>query len=79
MNKFNLYPGEGLSALTQDEVKAAVADAVAEYKGTGKRILLIIPDYTRYTPTPDSSLTPFTTPLRAARWSFCRRWAPMCP
>ena len=48
MKKFNLYPGEGACALTQGEVKAAVADAVSEYKGSGKRVLLIVPDYTRY-------------------------------
>ena len=46
MKKFNLYPREGLSALTQEEVKAAVADAVSEYKGSGKRVLLIDDVYT---------------------------------
>lgn len=48
MKKFYLYPREGADALTQEEVKAAVADAVAQYKGSGKRVLLIVPDYTRY-------------------------------
>ena len=47
MKKFNLYPREGLSALTQEEVKAAVADAVSEYKGSGKRVLLIDSDMRR--------------------------------
>ena len=46
MKELSLYPaGEYLS---QEEVRAAVAGSVAEYAGTGSRILLIVPDYTRY-------------------------------
>ncbi len=46
MKELSLYPaGEYLS---QDEVRAAVAESVAEYAGTGSKILLIVPDYTRY-------------------------------
>ncbi|MBQ2895866.1 MAG: DUF2088 domain-containing protein, partial [Oscillospiraceae bacterium] len=48
MKEFTLYPAEGREALSQEEVRAAVENAVAEYKGSGKRILLIVPDYTRY-------------------------------
>ena len=48
MKEFNLYPAEGSQVLSQDEVKQAIAEAVSEYVGTGSRILLIVPDYTRY-------------------------------
>lgn len=48
MKGFSMYPAEGCPALTQEEVRAAIEGAVAEYKGSGKRILLIVPDYTRY-------------------------------
>ena len=48
MKEFNLYPAAGSDHLSQDEVKQAIAASVAEYSGTGSRILLIVPDYTRY-------------------------------
>ena len=48
MKQFDLYPREGANALTSEEIKAAVRDAVSEYVGSGKRVLLIVPDYTRY-------------------------------
>ena len=48
MKEFSLYPAGEAQFLTQDEVKAAVADSVAAYVGTGSRVLLIVPDYTRY-------------------------------
>ena len=48
MKEFSLYPAEGREALSQEEVRSAVEEAVAEYKGSGKRILLVVPDYTRY-------------------------------
>jgi len=48
MKEFSLYPAAGADHLTQDEVKQAIADSVAEYVGTGSRVLLIVPDYTRY-------------------------------
>ncbi len=48
MKQFDVYPREGNTALSREEVQAAVADAVREYVGSGKRVLLIVPDYTRY-------------------------------
>ena len=48
MKELNLYPAEGASFLSSDEVRQAVADSVSEYVGSGKKVLLIVPDYTRY-------------------------------
>ena len=48
MKELNLYPREGASFLSSDEIRQAVADSVSEYVGSGKKVLLIIPDYTRY-------------------------------
>ena len=48
MKHICLYPAQGEIALGSAEIKKAVADSVSEYVGSGKKILLIIPDYTRF-------------------------------
>ena len=47
MKPFSLYPS-GEEFLSPEEIRAAIADAAAEYAGSGKKILLVVPDYTRY-------------------------------
>jgi len=48
MKNICLYAAEGTAALSSAAIRAAVADSVSEYAGSGKKILLIVPDYTRY-------------------------------
>lgn len=48
MKNICLTPAGGGDALTTEEIKAAVAASVAGYTGTGSKVLLVIPDYTRY-------------------------------
>ncbi len=48
MKNICLYPAQGEIALGSAEIKKAVAESVSEYVGSGKKVLLIIPDYTRY-------------------------------
>lgn len=48
MKNISLYPDHGESHLSHEQVRAAVSDCVSEYIGSGSRVLLIIPDYTRY-------------------------------
>ena len=48
MKDLYLYPAGDASALSSEEIKKAVAESVAEYTGSGKKVLLIVPDYTRY-------------------------------
>lgn len=47
MKEFALY-ASGPQGLSQQEVAQAIEDAVSEYCGTGARVLLLVPDYTRY-------------------------------
>lgn len=47
MKESCLYAAEG-GFLSQEEVAQAVQEAVGAYAGTGSRVLLIVPDYTRY-------------------------------
>ncbi|MBR2481893.1 MAG: DUF2088 domain-containing protein [Oscillospiraceae bacterium] len=47
MKEFRLTAPEG-QWLSREEVSAAAAESVREYVGSGKKILLVIPDYTRY-------------------------------
>ena len=47
MKESCLYAAEG-GFLSQEEVAQAVQGAVGAYAGTGSRVLLIVPDYTRY-------------------------------
>ena len=47
MKTFRLTAPEG-QWLSREEVSAAAAESVREYVDSGKKILLIIPDYTRY-------------------------------
>lgn len=48
MKEFCLYPSAGKTALTKEEIQKSVDEMVSTYKGSGKRLLLIVPDYTRY-------------------------------
>lgn len=48
MKEFCLYPSGDNASLTRDEIKSAIEEMVSAYKGSGKRLLLIVPDYTRY-------------------------------
>ena len=48
MKELNLYAREGTACLSTEEIRQAVADSVSEYVGSGKKLLLIVPDYTRY-------------------------------
>ena len=47
MKDLSLYAAEG-GFLSKEEVAQAVQEAVGAYANTGSRVLLIIPDYTRY-------------------------------
>lgn len=47
MKNLCLYPKEGADALTDGEIRRAVEESAAEYAGSGKRVLLVVPDYTR--------------------------------
>ena len=47
MKDLSLYAAEG-GFLSKEEVAQAVQEAVGGYANTGSRVLLIIPDYTRY-------------------------------
>lgn len=48
MKEVKLYPPDGADHLTSEEIRQAVSEAVSEYVGTGSRVLLIVPDFTRY-------------------------------
>ena len=48
MKEMTLYPAAGASCLTAEEIRSAAREYVSEYVGSGKKILLIVPDYTRY-------------------------------
>ncbi len=48
MKELSLYPAAGAACLTAEEIRAAVTEYVSEYAGSGKKILLVVPDYTRY-------------------------------
>jgi len=48
MKDLYLYPAEGVAALSSEEIRKAVAESVSEYVDSGKKVLLIVPDYTRY-------------------------------
>ena len=47
MKDLSLYAAEG-GFLSKEEVARAVQEAVGAYANTGSRVLLIVPDYTRY-------------------------------
>ena len=47
MKELCLYAAEG-GFLSQEEVAQAVKEAVGGYANTGSRVLLVVPDYTRY-------------------------------
>ncbi len=47
MNNKELYAPEG-GVISDAELKAAIADSISDIKDTLKRVLLLVPDYTRY-------------------------------
>lgn len=48
MKELRLYPAAGQDCLPREEVCRAVAEAFEDLRDSGKKVLLLVPDYTRY-------------------------------